>query len=75
VLSLGQNRWKWVCIRSQLKKEIGENHASVIASGNTAPNAFYIDYKDGDIKGRITISGSAKRRSYLLAQLTESNKS
>jgi hypothetical protein len=62
-------------LASQIKKEIEESHASITASGNTASNEFWVDYKDGNIKGRITISGSAKGQSYLLkGNVDESNK-
>ena len=62
-------------LTSQIKKEIEESHASITGSGRPASNEFYFDYKDGNIKGRITISGSATGQSYALkGNLDESNK-
>ncbi len=62
-------------LASQIKKEIEESHASITGSGSPASNEFYFDYKDGNIKGRITISGSATGQSYALkGNLDESNK-
>ena len=51
-------------LASQIKKEIEENHASITGSGNPSSNEFSVDYKDGNIKGRITISGSATGQVY-----------
>jgi hypothetical protein len=45
-------------LASQVKKEIEDNHASVTGSGTQAGNEFYVEYKVGRTKGRITISGS-----------------
>ena len=60
---------------SQIRKQIEESHGNVIASGSAAPNEFYVDYKEGDLKGRITISGSARGQSYVLkSNIEESNK-
>jgi len=62
-------------LTSQIKKEIEDNHASVIGSGTQAPNGFYIAYKDGSTNGRITISGkgSTAGEYYILrAQVDES---
>lgn len=62
-------------LASQIKKEIEESHANITGSASPAPNEFYVDYKDGNIKGRITISGSARGQSYVLkANVEESNK-
>jgi hypothetical protein len=62
-------------LASQIKKEIEESHASITSSGSPSSNEFYIDYKDGDIKGRISISGAAQGRTYALkAIVDESNK-
>ena len=62
-------------LASQIKKEIEESRASITGSGNPAPNEFYVDYKDGGIKGRITVSGDARGRGYdLKASIDESNK-
>jgi hypothetical protein len=62
-------------LASQIKKEIEESHANITGSGSPTSNEFYVDYKDGNIKGRITISGSARGQSYVLnANVDESNK-
>ena len=62
-------------LASQIKKEIEESHASITGSDSPSPDEFYADYKDGDIKGRITISGSASGQSYVLkCNVDESNK-
>jgi hypothetical protein len=62
-------------LAAQVKKEIEESHANITASGNPASNEFYVDYADGNIRGRITISGSASGQSYVLkANLDESDK-
>jgi len=62
-------------LSSRIKKEIEESRASITGSGNPAPNEFYVDYKDGGIKGRITISGEDQGRGYVLkATIDESNK-
>ena len=62
-------------LASQIKKEIEDSHASITGSGSPASNEFYVDYKDGNIKGRITISGSATGQSYVLkGNIDESNK-
>src|SRR5580765_3561284 len=53
-------------LTSQIKKEIEESHASVTGSGSPTSNEVYIDYKDGNIKGRITISGSGSGQYYVL---------
>jgi hypothetical protein len=45
-------------LASQIKKEIEDNHASVTGIGPQPLNEFYVEYKDGTTKGRITISGS-----------------
>lgn len=60
---------------AQIRKEIEESHASITGSGNPVSNEFYFDYKDGNIKGRITISGSASGRLYTVqANVDENNK-
>ena len=46
-------------LAAQIKKEIEKSHANITANGTPASNEFYVDYTDGNIKGRITISGSA----------------
>lgn len=62
-------------LTSQIKKEIEESHASITGSGSPTSNEFYIDYMDGNIKGRITISGSDSGQYYVLkANVDESNK-
>jgi len=62
-------------LTSQIKKEIEESQAIITGSGGPASNEFYVDYKDGSIKGRITISGSVRGQVYLLkANVEESNK-
>jgi len=62
-------------LASRIKKEIEDSHASITGRGSPAPNEFYFDYKDGNIKGRITISGSARGQTYVLkANVDESNK-
>jgi hypothetical protein len=75
----GENKFKesefMEALASQIKKEIEESHAGITGSGNPASNEFYFDYKDGNIKGRITVSGSASGQSYVLkANLDEGNK-
>lgn len=62
-------------LASQIKKEIEENRCSITASGSPALNEFYSEYKDGNIKGRITISGSGRGEYYVLrANVDEGNK-
>ena len=62
-------------LAAQIKKEIEENRASITGSGNPTPSEFYFDYQDGDIKGRITVSGAAQGRVYSLkANVDEGNK-
>src|SRR5882724_8131194 len=62
-------------LTSQIKKEIEDNHANITGSGSPASNEFYVDYKDGNMKGRITVSGSAEGRVYAVqANVDESNK-
>lgn len=62
-------------LASQIRKEIEESHALITRSGSPSPNEFYVDYTDGNIKGRITISGSARGETYSLkANVDESNK-
>lgn len=62
-------------LASQIRKEIEETRANITGSGSPASNEFYVDYKDGNIKGRITISGSARGQFYVLkANVEESNK-
>jgi hypothetical protein len=75
----GENKFKESefidALASQIKKEIEESRASITGSGSPASSEFYVDYKDGNIKGRITISGSASGQSYVLkANVDESNK-
>lgn len=62
-------------LTSQTKKEIEESRASITGSGSPAPNEFYVDYKDGKINGRITVSGSARGQFYVLdANVDESGR-
>jgi hypothetical protein len=62
-------------LASRIKKEIEESHASITGSGNPTSNGFYVDYKDGNIVGRIAISGSATGQVYTVqANVDESNK-
>jgi hypothetical protein len=62
-------------LAAQIKKEIEESSASITGTGGAAPNKFFVDYKDGNIKGRITISGSATGQVYAVqANIDESNK-
>jgi len=62
-------------LASQIRKEIAENHASITGSGTPASNEFYLEYSDGDIKGRITIVGSARGKAYSVrANVDEGNK-
>jgi hypothetical protein len=62
-------------LTTQIRKEIEENRGSITGSGSPTSNEFYVDYKDGNIKGRISISGSASGQSYVLkANIDESNK-
>ena len=61
-------------LTAQIKKEIEDNHATITGIGRPASNEFYVEYKDGNIKGRITISGSASGQSYVLkANVDESS--
>ena len=52
-------------LTSRIKKEIQESDANVTGSGRPASNELYFDYKNGNINGRITISGSARGNSIL----------
>ena len=62
-------------LSSRIKKEIEESRASITGGGNPASNEFYVDYKDGGFKGRITVSGDARGSGYVLkATIDESNK-
>ena len=62
-------------LSSQIKREIEQSRASITGSGGSSSNEFYFDYKEGNIKGRITISGSASGQFYSLkANVDESNK-
>jgi hypothetical protein len=62
-------------LASQIRKEIEDNHANITGSGGPTSNGFYVDYKDENIKGRITISGSVRGQVYLLkANVEESTK-
>lgn len=62
-------------LSSRIKKEIEESNASITGSGHPTSNEFYFDYKDGKIKGRITISGSTTGPVYTVqANVAESNK-
>lgn len=79
IIEEGENKFNKsefiAAIVSQIKKEIEESHGNITGSGSSAPNEVYVDYKDGNIKGRITISGSAKGQAYVLtASVDESNK-
>lgn len=62
-------------LTSQLKKEIEENSGRITGSGSPSSNEFYINYKDGNINGRITISGSDRGQPYVLnANVDETSK-
>ncbi|MEK6407179.1 MAG: hypothetical protein AABN34_09470 [Acidobacteriota bacterium] len=62
-------------LTSQLKKEIEENSGRITGSGSPSSNEFYINYKDGNINGRITISGSGRGQPYVLnANVDETSK-
>ena len=79
IIEQGENKFEesefMEALASRIKKEIEESHASIISSGKPANNEFYLDYKDGDIKGRITVSGAAHGPMYVLkASIDESNK-
>lgn len=61
-------------LASQIEKEIGETHAGITGRGNPTPNEFYFDYKDGSIKGRVSVSGVVHGRAYTVnAHIDESN--
>ena len=61
-------------LTSQIKKEIEDNHASITGIGRPASNEFYVEYKDGSVDGRITISGSPAEEYYVLrAKVDESS--
>lgn len=75
----GENKFKErefiEALASQIRKEIEESHANITGSGTPASNEFYVDYTDGNLKGRITISGSAQGSTYALkANVEEGNK-
>jgi len=79
IIEEGENRFQESqfieALASQIKKEIVENNADITAGGSISSNEFYFDYHERDIKGRITIVGSAMGQSYLLkATVDESNK-
>ncbi|MEK6323644.1 MAG: hypothetical protein AABN33_18540 [Acidobacteriota bacterium] len=62
-------------LTSQLEKEIEENSGRIIGRESPSSNEFYIDYEDGNINGRITISGSDRGQSYVLkAKVAETSK-
>lgn len=62
-------------LASQIKKEIVESNADITAGGRTSSNEFYFDYHERNIRGRISISGSATGQSYLLkATVDESDR-
>lgn len=61
-------------LSAQIKKEIETNHANITGSGSPASNEFYVEYKDGSVTGRITISGSPTVEYYVLkAKVDESS--
>lgn len=61
-------------LASQIKKEIEETHAGITGRGNPTPKEFYFEYKDGNIKGRISVSGVVQGRAYTVnANIDESN--
>lgn len=61
-------------LASQIKKEIQESRAIIAGSGSPTSNEFYVEYKDGNINGRITISGSQQGEYYVLnANVDESS--
>jgi hypothetical protein len=75
----GENKFKesefMEALAAQIKREIEESHASITGTGSASPNGFFVDYKDGNIHGRITISGSATGQVYAAqANVDESNK-
>jgi len=79
IIEEGVNKFEesefYEALASRIKKEIEESHASITGSGNSTSNGFYIDYKDGNLIGRITISGSATGQVYTVqAKVDESNK-
>lgn len=63
-------------LTSQIRKEIEETRGSITGSGSPTSNEFYVDYKDENIRGRITISGSGRGEYYytLTAKVDESSK-
>lgn len=61
-------------LTAQIKKEIEDNHATITGIGRPASNEFYVEYKDGSVTGRITISGSPTVEYYVLrAKVDESS--
>ncbi len=75
----GENKFKesefMEALAAQIKREIEESRASITATGSASPNGFFVDYRDGNINGRITISGSATGQVYAAqANVEESSK-
>ena len=61
-------------LTAQIKKEIEDNQATITGIGRPASSEFYVEYKDGSVSGRITISGSAAEEYYVLrAKVDESS--
>lgn len=62
-------------LTSQIKKEIEDSKAIVTGSGNPTANAFYFEYKNDKINGRISIAGSRSRAGeyYLLSAKVDEN--
>jgi hypothetical protein len=79
IIEEGENRFQEsqfiAALASQIEKEIEETHAGITGRGNPTPNEFYFDYKDGNIKGRISVSGAVQGRAYIVnADIDENNK-
>lgn len=58
-------------LASQIENEIEESRGGVMGKASTASNEFYLEYKEGPISGRISVSGSSNAEYYVLTARVE----
>ena len=62
-------------LKADVENEIKDAGAEVVSQGNSAPDGFYFEYRQGGIQGRVTISGKKGSGNYYTLEASLKEKS